>query len=372
MKHSCNFITDVPAGIKFFADFKSRQKYTFWPQELPNFTKWMKVLGLRWMLVPRWVDSSNFSIEDWVMQMCNKAEASIQDRVQLKPEDTPTVSQGEACGHCRAILTISPSSQVYAQLRSTFIKAAPQDTEKAQTTEQIVENCKLYIASELVDHTLAGYDTSSITLTWMAWQLSRPQNSQWQRKLQEEIATLDGSLDAKSIESLPVLHAIMMETLRLHAAIPGNQPRVTPDLPTTTILGDPEAGMVYTGLPPGVRVQSQAWSLHRNPNVFPEPDTWNPERWLDADEAQQREMTRWFWAFGSGGRMCVGSNLAMLDMKATMVGVWGSFSTEIVDDAGMVANGGYMAEPLGVGPGGVKGVGVGRKFLRCQLKELKK
>lgn len=95
MKHSCDFITDIPAGIKFFADFKSRQKYTFWPQELPNFTKWMKLLGLRWILVPRWVDASNFSIEDWVMDMCNKAEASLQKGDQLEPEDTPTVSWEE-------------------------------------------------------------------------------------------------------------------------------------------------------------------------------------------------------------------------------------------------------------------------------------
>lgn len=205
----------------------------------------------------------------------------------------------------------------------------------------------------------------------MAWQLSRPCNLHWQQRLQQEVTTLDGSLDAKEIERLPVLHAVMMETLRLHAAIPGQQPRVTPDSPAKTSLGDPEAGRVYTGLPPGVRVQSQAWSLHRNPDVFPEPDAWDPARWLDADEAQQREMARWFWAFGSGGRMCVGSNLAMLDMKATMVGLWGSFSTELVDDVGMVANGGYMAEPMGVGSGGVKGEGSGRKFLRCRLKESK-
>ena len=65
--------------------------------------------------------------------------------------------------------------------------------------------------------------------------------------------------------------------------------------------------------------------------------------------------------------MCVGSNLAMLDMKATVVGLWGSFSTEVVEDKGMVANGGYMAEPLGSGPGGKKGIGKGRKFLRCTL-----
>jgi cytochrome P450 len=58
-------------------------------------------------------------------------------------------------------------------------------------------------------------------------------------------------------------------------------------------------------------------------------------------------MVKWFWAFGSGGRMCVGSNLALLEMKNVMVSIWGQFSTEVVDDEGMVHNGGYLAEPLG-------------------------
>ena len=45
--------------------------------------------------------------------------------------------------------------------------------------------------------------------------------------------------------------------------------------------------------------------------------------------------------------MCVGSNLAMLDMKAIVAGIWADFETSIVDDEGMVPNGGYEAEPVG-------------------------
>jgi hypothetical protein len=52
--------------------------------------------------------------------------------------------------------------------------------------------------------------------------------------------------------------------------------------------------------------------LHRNGAVFADPEAWEPSRWLRAaDDPQLREMNRWFWAFGSGGRMCVGSNLAL-------------------------------------------------------------
>lgn len=72
-------------------------------------------------------------------------------------------------------------------------------------------------------------------------------------------------------------------------------------------------------LPPGVRVSAQAYSLHRNPDVFPDPERWYPDRWLvdenaDIHEEEERlkEMHRWFWAFGSGGRMCFGNHFALL------------------------------------------------------------
>ena len=350
---------DQEGGIRLFHDFKARQKYTFWPQECPNFTRFLAKLGLKWLIVPTWVDGANQEIESWLMSMCEKAEQTRELGEAAKQQDVPTVYK-----------------QLHDGLRKDDTKTRNEPRSGAGE-----EELKIEIASELLDHTLAGFDTSSITLTWLAWQLSKTSNKKWQDALRKEIATLEDSLDAKAIDTLPVLHAILMETLRLHAAIPGQQPRITPST-TLTTLGDPEAGTVYTDLPPNTRVQSQAYSLHRNSEVFPEPNSWLPDRWLNASSYtpktadELREMTRHFWAFGSGGRMCVGSNLAMLDMKATIVGVWGRFQTSIVDDEGMVPNGGYMAEPLGVGKGGVKGIGGKyadgemRRFLRLKVEEL--
>lgn len=352
LKNCADHIRRKAEGVQLFQDFKARQKYTFWPQELKEFTTFMGRIGLQWLLVPTWVDQANREIEAWIMGLCEKAESTLQaseNGEKVEVEDYPTV---------------------YAQLRNTLLKEASKSAEPDVNFNiaKQVEGLRLTIASELLDHTLAGFDTSGIALTWLAWQLSRPRNAHWQRKVREDIESLNGSLDAKAIDALPNLHAVLMESLRLHAPIPGNQPRMTPSAPTT--LGDAEAGIAYESLPPGVRVQAQAWSLHRNPTAFPDPENWCPDRWLDKDSQAQREMNRWFWAFGSGGRMCVGSNLAMLDMKATIVGIWASFSTEVVEDAGMVPNTGYMAEPLGIGPGGKKGIGKGRSFLKVKLTEL--
>jgi cytochrome P450 len=257
--------------------------------------------------------------------MCDKAEQGVR-RAELEgekgqPEDWPTV---------------------YSHLRNSLLKEAQAKSSSDLTVEQQVESNRLAVASEMLDHTLAGFDTSSIALTFLAYRLSLPENRLWQDKLYEELAPLNGSRDAKALDNLPILHAILMESLRLHAPIPGNQPRITP---ASATLGAP--GHTITDLPPNVRVQAQAWSLHRNPEVFPDPENWNPARWLESSEEQMREMMRWFWAFGSGGRMCVGSNLAMLDMKAIIAGIWADFKTTVVDGRGMVHNGGYVAEPVG-------------------------
>ena len=324
LKNGANYLQHQSLGQKFFRDYKARQAYQFFPQDVPQFTKFMFQLGLGNLVYPDWAIEANRDIEAWILSMCDGAEATLRkaeaEGEKGRVEDWPTV---------------------YAQLRNALLKEAGKEGTELGL-EESVKALRLEIASEMLDHSLAGFDTSSVTLTFLAWELSRPENMPWQEKLRSELYELKGSRDAKELDNLPILQAILMETLRLHAAIPGNQPRITPSSAT---LGAP--GHTITGLPPNVRVQAQAWSLHRNADVFPDPESWKPDRWLESSDEQMREMQRWFWAFGSGGRMCVGSNLAMLDMKAIMAGIWADFRTTVVDGRGMVHNGGYVAEPVG-------------------------
>jgi cytochrome P450 len=189
------------------------------------------------------------------------------------------------------------------------------------------------VYSEMLDQLAAGHETAGITMTFLTWHLS--QDIELQNALRAELLTLDHPLiyppslgstsaekslkdgerdqlndvqmpNSKQLDSLPILHAVIMETLRIKAAIPGGQPRMTP-YPSCT-LGKYE-------IPGGVRVGATAYSLHRNVDVYPRPSAWDYTRWLDNpdqknDEAR-RERDRWFWAFSSGGRMCIGSNFAM-------------------------------------------------------------
>ena len=71
--------------------------------------------------------------------------------------------------------------------------------------------------------------------------------------------------------------------MRVYGPAPSLLERVVPS--TTTSKIDDSFDMMGYALPPGTVVATQAWSMHRNPEVFPSPETFLPERWLQVEGA---------------------------------------------------------------------------------------
>jgi cytochrome P450 len=308
ISNSSNFLKNVAYRQHWLELYQSRKKYTFFPQELPRLTKFMHALGIR--LFPQWVDYANQELEASCARMCKTATEFIATKESFteSPADEPVVLSALLAGITKEKM-LKGSDSV---LKDTILKEP-----------------ELSVASEMIDHLAAGHETSAIAMTYLTWHLSR--DIRLQDALRAELLTLDppikyppppsSTTDALPLPSsghlgaLPLLHAILMETLRVEAPIPGAQPRMTPA---------PSCNLAGYEIPGGVRVCASAFSLHRNIKVFPYPDTWDHTRWLDGskeggdgrqgdkkvDEAR-KERDRWFWAFSSGGRMCVGSNFAM-------------------------------------------------------------
>lgn len=187
---------------------------------------------------------------------------------------------------------------VYSQLSSQLSKSASKSSEERE----------LAVASEMFDHFIASIETTRVTLTYLEWELSRRPNLQ--RLLRKELLTLspvlngdrDAVPDPRAIDALPLLNAILKEVLRLYPPSPALLSRITP--PTgATIEG-------YF-IPGNVTVGTSGQCMHQNASVFHNPQEFNPERWLVKDDEKLKEMNRWFWAFGSGGRMCIGSHYAL-------------------------------------------------------------
>ncbi|ORY08531.1 cytochrome P450 [Clohesyomyces aquaticus] len=281
-------LIDNPNELDHFLDlFNSRRSHNFFPQEMPELTQALqKWFGYR--LVPEFVNRSNEEIESWTKAMCDRASGLLrQSDVEIKTVDTPVV---------------------YQQLSAAIAKEV-----KKSGMEKV--DLDLRIASEVLDHLAAGFDTSGITLAYLVHELSLRPDVQY--KLREELLSLSPPMkpsstptlpDPKAVDALPFLHAVIWETLRLHSAIPGPQPRITPS--SGCRLG-PEERSYY--IPGNFRVSASAGLLHSNEDVYPRATEWRPERWIEeVDEDKRKDMeSRWFWAFGSGGRMCVGSHLAV-------------------------------------------------------------
>jgi cytochrome P450 len=206
-------------------------------------------------------------------------------------------------------------------------------------------------ASEMFDHMLAGLETTGITLTYLMYELSR--RPELQHQFREEIVSVLANktsnpsgdeilLSTLDVENLPFLNALVQETLRLYAAAPALQPRIVPS-----------EGCTIEGhfIPGGMTVGSAAYVLHRDSLVFPNPFNFEPKRWIDSDVTGKgrgnEEMRRHFWAFGSGGRMCIGNNFALMLIKTVAVAVYGSFETWVVDDEGVEPRESYIASPKG-------------------------
>lgn len=280
-----NFIQDAKTRKYLLHEYQCRRPYIYYDQELPGLTTFLLKFGVR--IIPKWANEATQTIEKFCLNMCNAARSSIKSGAELSPENTPTV---------------------YKHLYQAF-------SPKSSQAPHAGPDPSLLVASELLDQLAAGHETSGVTITYAIYALS--QHPTLQSALRNELLTLSPPIiyppppqndpptlpSPRSIDALPLLHAILMETLRVYSPIPGPQPRETPATPTS-IAGSPP-------LPAGVRVAAQAYSLHRNEEVFPSAEEWRPERWTEATKEGKEEMGRWFWAFGSGGRMCVGSNFAM-------------------------------------------------------------
>lgn len=180
------------------------------------------------------------------------------------------------------------------------------------------------IASECADHLLAGIDTTADSLMFAIWALSLPANKSVQEKLRAELETVSCDetewLNPKQLATLPWLNAVLRESLRLYTPLPTFEPRAAP---AETIID----GMA---IPAGTVVGMSPYCMHREPSVFPDPFKFKPERWLASDRQllpESADENKWFWAFSSGARMCIGLHLANAEMLSMLAAVYHRYRT---------------------------------------------
>ncbi|CAA7032570.1 unnamed protein product [Microthlaspi erraticum] len=141
---------------------------------------------------------------------------------------------------------------------------------------------------------LAGTETLAGTLEWaMLNLLNHPEVL---KKARNEIDTkigLDRLIDEQDTKNLPYLQGIVLETLRLHPVAPTLVPHMTSD----------DCMLAGYDVPRGSMLLVNVWAMHRDPSVWENPETFEPERFENEKEKQK------VLSFGIGRRSCPGVGL---------------------------------------------------------------
>ena len=163
------------------------------------------------------------------------------------------------------------------------------------------------VVSMATSNIFAGSDTTAISLRAVLYYLLK--NPQCKQKLIDEIDSqraegrLSDPVGLSEADKMPYLQAVMYEALRLHPAVGMSLPRVVP-----------QGGATIAGhyLPAGTVVGANPWVIHRDKEVYGEDvEAFRPERWMTENNG---DMHRFFFAFGSGARMCIGRNISWMEM----------------------------------------------------------
>jgi cytochrome P450 len=148
------------------------------------------------------------------------------------------------------------------------------------------------LRDQLMTLLLAGHETTATALAWALERLARA--PEVLDRVTEEVRSGGDGDD--------YLDAVAKETLRLRTIVPFSIRRLAAP---ATIGG--------IDLPAGVNVAPCVHLVHRNPRIYPDPDAFRPERFLE-----QPAGTYTWIPFGGGTRRCIGASFAVFEMKTVL------------------------------------------------------
>ncbi|CAJ2509481.1 Uu.00g145070.m01.CDS01 [Anthostomella pinea] len=226
----------------------------------------------------------------WVPQLSKAVNDAINSTIQHRALTLEKTRKRIAMGPSR-------------NTQDFFTHVLEQGTEEEKGENKLADQASVLLT--------AGAETSAQVLGSATWFLAVPGNAQCLKQLQKEVR---GAFDryeditADAVAQLPYLNAVLEETMRIMPPIPEGPPRVSPG---ETVDG------VY--VPVGTYVSTDFWTLHHDERNAERPWEFDPSRWLEGG-------TRPFSIpFLTGPRMCIGVNLAWMEMRIALAKIVYSF-----------------------------------------------
>ncbi|KAF1317233.1 Cytochrome p450, partial [Globisporangium splendens] len=265
----------------------------------PLFWKTQRLLNLG---AERELKASIRTIDDTVFGIIQKSLANRASRAHSTPESSSTSGKKD--------------------IVSLFLDNVSSNTSSSGSFDPV------FLRDIVVNFLIAGRDTTAQALSWFFYCLS--QNPDVETKIRNEIASklpdlVSGRIQTPSMEQtneLLYLEATLRETLRLYPSVPANVKQANKDV----VLSD------GSFIKKGQAVIISSYLLARMTHVWgADAKQFKPERWIDAETGKMISMTSFkFPAFHAGPRLCLGMNLAMMEMKIIASMVLSKFHLELV------------------------------------------
>lgn len=173
------------------------------------------------------------------------------------------------------------------------------------------------VRDEMVTLIVAGHETTALALSFILYLLSR--NVEVQTDLRDTVRGFDEAELAYQAREAKILENVIKESLRLYP-------------PAYTIYRQPteDVKLGRYNVSEGTIVALPQWVLHRSPDIYETPDTFQPSRW-DGD-LEQKVSPGGYFPFAGGPRRCIGERFAMMELRIVVAELFREFRVETVSD----------------------------------------
>jgi cytochrome P450 len=188
------------------------------------------------------------------------------------------------------------------------------------------------VRDEVVTLFVAGHETTATALAWALMLLS--QHREVAERLQREVDALEGPPQATDLPRLPLALRVFKEALRLYPAV---------YLFGRVVVADVVIGGYL--LPKGTIVLVSPYATHRRPSLWPDPDRFDPDRFLPEAEARRHRSS--FIPFSAGPRTCIGNTFALMEGPIVLATILRRAELALVDPAGATPEPSATLRPKG-------------------------
>ncbi|XP_012055383.1 PREDICTED: cytochrome P450 6a2-like [Atta cephalotes] len=179
-----------------------------------------------------------------------------------------------------------------------------------------------FIAAQSFVFFAAGFETSSITMSLAMYELAKNQSIQEKvrKEIKEVLDNVDGVISYDSIKKINYLEKIFQETLRKYP-------------PVTFLIRKPIKNYTFEGtkitLRKGQDVIIPNYAIQHDPNIYPDPEVFDPER-FSAENIKQRN-PMYYLPFGDGPRNCIGARFAINQIKIGLIKVLMNYKIDVCE-----------------------------------------